>query len=106
MARDLRTLQEEQARLRQLCESPGWKWFIFQIEDQMSGRVTEVALNRPTGIDDLVGRSYDLGVVAGMRKALVVPESRLEELEGLIQNKTDELEEELRDANGRTDTAP
>lgn len=88
---ELRELQEERGQLRQLIESQGWHWFVNLANAIFDDTFEHKVITKPSGMDEVVQKVYDLGECAGVRRVTNIPAARLEVVEAEIK----ELEEKL-----------
>jgi len=87
---ELREAQEELARLRQLCDSPGWQWYLEVVQAQVTNRINDLILGEPQGLDDMVKRAYAMGECAGIKTLPEIPSMRMEELREAIEMELEE----------------
>ena len=90
---ELRQLQEEQAQLRLLIESTGWKWFVEMANANFDHTFETRIVVKPMGFDDMIVKTYEIGECAGFRRLVNLPAARLAVLEEEIQNAFAEQEE-------------
>jgi hypothetical protein len=96
-------LVEERAQLRQLCESAGWKRVIAYAQESFDTSFENDVIQKPSGVDDLIAKTWQIGECAGLRRLINIPQLRLEVLEGEIRQLEMALEsvnEQGVEANG------
>lgn len=91
---ELRELQEERAQLKSLLDSDGWKRFAQSVEANFHDTFENSLAQRPTGMDDMVSKMYDMGQVSAFRRMVNWPMLRFEVLNQEIKQLTDKMENE------------
>ena len=76
---------DELAELKALVAQPGWKRLIKYGQEAVN-RESIAVFSPSKSSDELVGKEYPKGMIVGINSLLAIPETKIEELEAMIEH--------------------
>lgn len=101
---ELRELQEELFRLRELQRNPGYKYLLEIAEAQLETRKQAVFLNPLKSMDEVLEQEYKKGEIQGITLFTQIVETRAKDLEDtILELTTNEVEKDNERRNEQSD---